>query len=614
MFCWNCGAKLPEKSKFCMNCGAKVELVAAISNSEHSPSYEQQEKIPSSVSTPICFSFQGTTLEYSNAFQKYTTRRKNFANQIEPFVRHQKEHVEKAISELGSNNIDDCADIFAAFGLDVSNKLIDTVHQGLMKEKIYTVSRSTVSEMYNNVANCFSNTFDFFFEKYLGIVNDAEQLKRYREIKRAGRSYWQGGGFGLKGAIKGAITAGALNVGTGLVRSLGDALVDAKDRNKIYNNKKAFLQNKPWAQFFESSLIDDMYQMFDVYAELLSKNGKLEIPDFDIMLSQTYFENGKHNSNQSEKKELFIKAIQAYPYSGKVYTSLAKMVGYTNQDLLIILDYFLASHQIREYTKMLFDLSYYKVLKTINGDSYDDLDKKIALTSEQLAIVKQLKGISASFQEACASYENTFGNTRNQLQLKRLTSDDGIHFQNVEDLNQYLEERGVYKALTNEINSQIVPLVRQNELLSKAELQNFHSPIFLKELSKWKERLAKCYEVEKGYPKSFEDYYSKLWPNSNADKVKASIPTEVQKALVNCPNISITKILSYYRAKIYPRLLSISFIEAWLLVSDFYIAVIIPDRSESYIVQSRELKQILFQQDILLLCKVNEYAAPGRTP
>lgn len=73
---------------------------------------------------------------------------------------------------------------------------------------------------------------------------------------------------------------------------------------------------------------------------------------------------------------MFIKAIQAYPYSGKVYTSLAKMVGYTNQDLLIILDYFLASHQIREYTKMLFDLSYYKVLKTINGDSYDDLDKK----------------------------------------------------------------------------------------------------------------------------------------------------------------------------------------------------------------------------------------------
>lgn len=65
------------------------------------------------------------------------------------------------------------------------------------------------------------------------ISEQVNKLNSMRNAQRSTRGRWQGGGFGIKGAIKGAITAGVLNLGTDFVRGIGDSYIDSRDADKI---------------------------------------------------------------------------------------------------------------------------------------------------------------------------------------------------------------------------------------------------------------------------------------------------------------------------------------------------------------------------------------------
>lgn len=590
-----------------MNCGAKIDIsdenneshIAEESNSRRGQDTEQ-DQVPS-----IQFTIAGTKLVFPNSIQEYTRRRKDLANQIEPFIRNQKVQCEKEIEDLNFDNIDKCVDVFADFGRSVSDKLIATIHQKLMQEKIYTVSIENISTLYYNAAHRFSAEYDSFFEQYLKIINDSEQLKQYRELKRSGRSYWQGGGFGIRGALVGAAKAGALNVGTGIIRGIGDALTDAGDQNKTYKEKKSLLQSKKWAWIFEISLLEDMYQMYTVYADILANEGKLSLPNLDESLSTTYFKNGKNCTSQAEQIDLFTRALQCYPYGGGIYVALGKIIGYTNAELLGMYDYFLASHQVYGYVKQVVSLQYFSAVKAITGNSYADLDKKIALIDQQLSAFTDMKCVSQPFAEACIPYEKALQDTRQGLMAKRLTADDGNHFQSIKDLDLYLKERELYKTCRQRTRTQIVSLKDQDRLLAQAEAQHFHSPVILQDINKWKEQLFSCHKQEDIYIKSFEWYFAKSWTDWESETVISEFPEEVHAMLADIQYIPITKFIVFYTLKIYPRMLSFSSIDAWIIISDYYLFVIIPNKSERHIIRTCELDHIQFRQDELLLYKTD---------
>lgn len=84
--------------------------------------------------------------------------------------------------------------------------------------------------------------------KYYSIIRQennvdlyAQNLAYQRDAERSGRSQWVGGGFGVKGAIKGAVTAGALNAATGIFRSIGDGITDASDRSTLQSKYNAII-------------------------------------------------------------------------------------------------------------------------------------------------------------------------------------------------------------------------------------------------------------------------------------------------------------------------------------------------------------------------------------
>lgn len=227
------------------------------------------------------------------------------------------------------------------------------------------------------------------------------------------------------------------------------------------------------------------------------------------------------------------------------------------------------------------------------------MDKKIALEDHLLLIVDNLKHISDSFAEACKPYEQNAQNERQEFLNQRLTSDDGIRFQSIEDLNLYLKERDEYSKYRQETLTRIVPFERQNELLTQAETRNFQNPYTRLDMAQWKTELINCSKARETYSKSFEHYFFRSCKGSDPNKVVARFPLEVQKILANVPFISITQFTTIQVAKIRPSWLSFSEIEAWFFASDFYVGVVIPNRSEAHVVRSRDLARIELQEDVL---------------
>lgn len=114
------------------------------------------------------------------------------------------------------------------------------------------------------------------FDAYDGIVMEAKKLHEAREYERASRSKWEGGGFGLKGAIKGAVTAGALNAVTGVGRALGDAVVDSGDNNDLRKAKQVVYNNEDYREKFFWGFRACVYKADMGMAEELANEGITE--------------------------------------------------------------------------------------------------------------------------------------------------------------------------------------------------------------------------------------------------------------------------------------------------------------------------------------------------
>lgn len=98
---------------------------------------------------------------------------------------------------------------------------------------------------------------------YDSVMHEANEHQQIKEYERAGRSRWQGGGFGLRGAVSGAIKAGMLNAVTDAGRAIGDSIVDSCDSSKVtqvtqnlYNDKET--QKEICWQFRQCIIMADM--------------------------------------------------------------------------------------------------------------------------------------------------------------------------------------------------------------------------------------------------------------------------------------------------------------------------------------------------------------------
>jgi len=120
---------------------------------------------------------------------------------------------------------------------------VDNLYDTLLDLKIYDISRERFEDECWDLS-AVEPYYDCIADKYNEIVGNLASAKEYRTERRATRGRLVGGGFGLGGAVKGIVTAGAINAVAGAghgavntIGNLGSSIAASSSKKALYNNE-----------------------------------------------------------------------------------------------------------------------------------------------------------------------------------------------------------------------------------------------------------------------------------------------------------------------------------------------------------------------------------------
>lgn len=218
------------------------------------------------------------------------------------------------------------------------SKIIDETVELMIKDlysRGITISLSDFKAKYGGLPY-FDNNNDFGYLGQCKIVNRllddtnvlAEKLE-YAEAKRkAARPHWQGGGFGVKGALKGAATAAALNVGTDFLRSFGDASRASKN-NKIVDESRQRIYNASNVHYAVCDYVGvAIMNAFESYAEILEQRCDIKRIHLDQQKAEGMYKNlMKYAGEDNDRfQNELVDCIKLNPSEKKYYDALLPYV------------------------------------------------------------------------------------------------------------------------------------------------------------------------------------------------------------------------------------------------------------------------------------------------
>ena len=229
--------------------------------------------------------------------------------------------------------------------------------------KYYDLDSDTFFELMNtdSLSECLN--------RVLAKKEEVESTEEERERERAARteaagSSWSGGGFGLSGALKGAATAGALNLGgaaiSGTFNMIGRGISACANAAKLRN----FLEAEETIDSFINTLIKLIFEVRDTFIAVAEENCKKfkikQLCASDREKAERIFKNIKANIIPEEDiLDNIIRIIEQYPYIEEVYQYLAEKYDDKNFEIEDIADFF--NYDIKTIKKQKLD-SYFSEL------------------------------------------------------------------------------------------------------------------------------------------------------------------------------------------------------------------------------------------------------------
>ena len=373
MQCKNCGYDLPKESKFCLNCGEKVDYSTLIENTSSSDEDKQLEEA-------ITFNIAGNKITFNSTIVEYNKLRKQFhsfaGGKRQEFKTYYNDNV-RSFDNLFEIGIPKFAEL-------ISSSITFSIEK-LMEYGVDHIDSDTLLNMAGDSMD-FYPILEPYFEFSENIQELANQLGEHRAIQRSNRSQWYGGGFGVRGAIKGAMTAGALNMATGAFRGIGDSLTNASDRAKITKMKNSIIEDQRTFDTLLKGIRHYCFMPFHTVAQIL-KNENL-FPDVSFSSSkqnailQNYLTMLKLKKTTDDKIiNILYKCIQTYPYDLKYYTNLYQFIKEDKKSILSVVEYFGLD---KDYTEHIvkYDTTRLEKIKKLPEDSVEDIENKIKLLND----------------------------------------------------------------------------------------------------------------------------------------------------------------------------------------------------------------------------------------
>lgn len=326
MFCMNCGTKLPDNAKFCYNCGAKIpeglgqeEGTAAPESPEPPASPVPQSAAPVEPAAPeeapaatedalpaaaqqenppevpdSHFTVLGT---YSVDLPRATA----LYNQLwAPFNREglwaadrAQDELEDHLEEHSVDNPVEFSSRLLKYCLAACDPFFEKAVDLLLE---YGIDYVTKEDLRNKLVDKIEKT-----DLVQAMQEDQEAIEAYQHElaveAQANKANWQGGGFGITGAVKGAIKAQMLNTAQDALSSLGRSITgnSYSARLQRFIEKRISQRDYPgMAWDFISGIC--RYDLFALVHKMLVDEGSI---------LATHFETHKADSRRKNLLERF---------------------------------------------------------------------------------------------------------------------------------------------------------------------------------------------------------------------------------------------------------------------------------------------------------------------
>lgn len=378
-FCIECGKKLVDGAKFCFNCGKQVPQVQ--SETTDVIDNDKAQIVKSKKSQKKQFSLFNNQIIFDGDLVNVIEVRKIF---LEFAWDKRNKFVELYNSKI--NTLEDLFDIGLPRFVSDMQESVNLGVKTLMKYGVDYIDNDRLTDLASEDFDV-ENVWQPIINEANKIDEEAERLATYRNVQRASRSRWQGGGFGIGGAIKGALTAGAMNVATGAFRGIGDSLTNSSDRAKIAKMKKNVISNSDTLSKLSDGIYDCCFSVFYSVYEILC-NEKILVYEFEDMKNQNarlnnYLElHHKRELGTNELVQFLCECIQMNPFSIKYYVELYRL-GLSNRKAILSITMFVGMKGEYQYRINSIDkLAISQIDERMPEDTIPELEQKIASLEE----------------------------------------------------------------------------------------------------------------------------------------------------------------------------------------------------------------------------------------
>ncbi|MCI9097479.1 MAG: zinc ribbon domain-containing protein [Lachnospiraceae bacterium] len=306
--CVECGKMISDRAVVCPVCGCPVtESSTEITVAENEIYQECQALFKSS--KPTVFQFGGFRFEYPAGTEVYAALIGLFSILAETISQFTK------VSYDDSGEIRKVLEDIPEFCSDILEYLMETINSYLYIFKVDLSLEEFLVKYSDKYELSYEKYYSQVVQAYAEICEEEEGLRQYREAVKASRSRWTGGGFGIKGAVKGAVKAGMLNCVSDFMYSFAISRRAQKDTEIIRKKLRALYKSdktkKLLCESFHKIVLNLYRALIDEIRPIL---GDCYSYDINYEKAETLYENTiKYEKNPDIFKKNIAKCIYMYP-------------------------------------------------------------------------------------------------------------------------------------------------------------------------------------------------------------------------------------------------------------------------------------------------------------
>ena len=227
--CVECGKEFSDRASVCPNCGCPTEIVLEELNAT------KKEKSKEIVAK---YNIWGYEFIIDKEIDLYIWLTKAIRAGKDSFL----EMAENLYYEW--KDIDGVIENMPEYYSDMLAEMVSTAISTLTKVGIYDCDTNRFMKKYGDSLDV-SLLLEPIISRYLEIQDFENAAKEYREYVRQQRLHtWQGGGFGIDGALKGYFKAQMLNVGTEFLHMHSDNKSHMQNMTEVARAKAELYKNK----------------------------------------------------------------------------------------------------------------------------------------------------------------------------------------------------------------------------------------------------------------------------------------------------------------------------------------------------------------------------------